>query len=327
MKFEGKDGVLTHYLIDVDNRLGDLTLVSYTHRLGVLVQLLHDKCGVTDLEQVTVQHLRQCVQHLSTAPIDAGGRRTQNDEGVLSTTTVKGYIRVWKAFFNWCYQEELITSNPADRLKSPKAPKKITPAFTEEHIGKMLAACDTSTPLGFRDYVILLLLLDTGMRVAEVASLRIENVHETYIKVEGKGRKEREIGIHPEMSKLLWKYVSKYRQPSNPDEPMLLLGRGKPLHISGIQHVVKRIQRATGLSDIKFTAHVFRHTHSKMYLDNGGELFKLSRELGHSSIQVTKIYLEDFGSSEARKDHDSFSPLSVIPLRKKVKKARKVEGE
>ncbi len=191
----------------------------------------------------------------------------------------------------------------------------------------MLNACDTSTPIGFRDYVILLLLLNTGMRVAEIASLRVENVHETYIKVEGKGRKEREIGIHPEMSKLLWKYVSKYRSPSNPNEPMLLLGRGKPLHISGIQHVVKRIQSATGLSDIKFTAHVFRHTHSKMYLDNGGELFKLSRELGHSSIQVTKIYLEDFGSSEARKDHDSFSPLSVIPLRRKVKKTRKVEGE
>ncbi len=124
MKFEGKDGVLTHYLIDVDNRLGDLTLDSYTQRLGALVQLLREKCGVTDLEQVTTLHLRQCVQHLSTVPIEAKGRHTQSDEGILSTVTIKAYIRVWKVFFSWCYQEELITSNPADRLKSPKAPKR-----------------------------------------------------------------------------------------------------------------------------------------------------------------------------------------------------------
>ena len=63
MKFEGKDGVLTHYLMDVDNRLGDLTLPSYTQRLEMLVRLLHDLCSITEIEQVDIKHLRQCVQH------------------------------------------------------------------------------------------------------------------------------------------------------------------------------------------------------------------------------------------------------------------------
>lgn len=315
MKIEGKDGVLTHYLMDVDNRLDDDTLVSYIHRLDVLVTLLRDLFGVTEIEQVTVLHLRQCVQHLLTVPVKVVKRRPESENGVLSVNTVKGYMRVWKAFFNWCYQEELIPTNPVSRLKSPKAPKKVTPAFTEDHIQRMLAACDTSKPVGFRDYVILLLLLDTGMRVAEIGSLRVENVHDTYIKVEGKGRKEREIGIHPEMSKLLWKYIHKYRRAPE-GEPLLFMGRSGPLGVYGIQYVIKTIKKKTGLENIRVSAHVFRHTHSKMYMENGGDLFKLSRELGHSSVQVTKIYLEDFGSTEARKEHNSYTPLSFMHLKK-----------
>src|SRR6266487_1564874 len=328
MKLDGEDGVLEHYLIDVDNNLGDLTLVSYTQRLGVLVRLLRDLCQVSGLEQVTVLHLRQCVQHLLTSPVEfvpRHGRKTDDGEK-LSVVTVKAYIRVWKAFFSWCYQEELIDINPAARLKHPKAPKRIRPAFTAEHIEKMLAVCDTSTPVGFRDHVILLLLLDTGIRIAEISTLRVSSVHDRYIKVMGKGRKEREIGIYPEMSKLLWKYIHKHRKPDDPAEAALFIGKGQPLHPGGVHTIIKRIQKLSGLEDIKFSAHVFRHTFAKMYLDSGGDLFKLSREMGHSDVNITKTYLEDFGSSEARKDHNSFSPLAGIQIRKGAKRIKASDG-
>src|SRR2546425_538521 len=99
----------------------------------------------------------------------------------------------------------------------------------------MLATCDLSTDLGFRDYVVLLLLFDTGMRISEVCSLRIADVHDTYVKVFGKGRKEREIGIHPEVSKLLWKYVHKHRLAKDPSETLIFLNRmGKPLRSQGL---------------------------------------------------------------------------------------------
>jgi integrase/recombinase XerD len=320
MELEGKDGVLTHYLMDVDNRLDDDTLVSYTYRLGVLVNLLRDLCGVTEIERVETKHLRQCVQHLLTVPVEIVKCRPVSGNGVLAISTVKGYIRVWKAFFNWCYQEDLIPTNPAGRLKPPKAPQRVTPTFTDEHIEMMIAVCDTSTPFGFRDYVILLLLLDTGIRLAEIAGLTLADIHDGYIKVTGKGRKDREVGIHPDVSKLLWKYVHKYRKPADPDERALFIGRKGVMTSVGIGLVIKRIQRESGLSDIKLTPHVFRHTHSKMYMDNGGDLFKLSRELGHSSVQVTKIYLEDFGSTEARKDHNSYTPLSFMHLKKNTKR-------
>jgi integrase/recombinase XerD len=330
------DETLKHYLIDVDNNLGDLTLKKYTQCLGVLLQLLATVCtdqrgnsvSVVDLEQVTTFYLRQCVQHLLTTPVNLAsshGRRPEYGE-TLAPSTVKGYIRVWKAFFGWCFEEELIDTNPAVRLKHPKAPKRIRPAFIAEHIEKMLAACDTSTLDGFRDKVILLLLLDTGLRISEISALCVYDVHDTYIKVMGKGRKEREVGIYPEMSKLLWKYIHKHRAPANPNEAALFIGRGKRLQAPGIHAVIKRIQKASGLEDIKFSAHVFRHTFAKMYLKSGGDLFKLSRQLGHSDVQTTKIYLEDFNSSDARKDHDSFSPLAGIDLKKRSKRKKDVDG-
>lgn len=329
------DETLKHYLIDVDNNLGDLTLKSYTQRAGLLLQLLATICkdqngesvSVTMLEQVTTLYLRQCVQHLLTTPLDltsSHGRKPEYGK-ILAPSTVKAYIRVWKAFFSWCYEEELIGSNPAARLKHPKAPNRIRPAFIAEHIEKMLAACDTSTSEGFRNRVILLLLLDTGLRIAEISSLKVSDVYDNYIKVEGKGRKEREIGIYPEMSKLLWKYIHKYRNPANPTETALFIGRGKPLNASGVHYVIKRIQKVCGLEDIKFSAHVFRHTFAKMYLKRGGDLFKLSRQLGHSDINTTKIYLEDFNSTDAREDYDAFSPLAGIDLKKRNKRKPNVD--
>jgi integrase/recombinase XerD len=320
------DDVLKRYLIDVDNRLGDLTLIAYMQRLGRLLRLLDSLCGVTELEQVTVWYLRECVQHLLTTPVEYVPRhgRKPDDGEKLSLSTVRAYIRAWKAFFSWCYQEELMEANPAARLKYPKDLKRVRPAFVPEQVERMLVACDVDTPGGFRDHVIVLLLLDTGIRRAEISSLRVSDVHDQYIKVMGKGRREREVGVYPEMGMLLWKYIHKYRKPRDPDEQTLFIGRGgEPLSLSGVHAIIKRVQKRAGLEDIKLSAHVFRHTFSKMYLERGGDLFDLSRELGHSDIGTTKKYLEDYGSSEARKHHKSFSPLASIDLNKVKRGSRR----
>jgi integrase/recombinase XerD len=323
MKLTGPDGVLEHYLMDVDNRRADLTVVTYRQRLEVLVKLLRDLCGVDELEKVTVLHLRQCVQYLLNNTVSEKGRLPGLGDR-LSPSGVAAYVRVWKAFFSWCFQEELIEVNPAARLKQPQVPKKVTPAFTSEQVEKMLAVCDMHTARGFRDYVILLLLLDTGIRIGEIAGLTVDSVNfqGSYITVDGKGGKQRDVGIYPEMSKLLWKYIHKYRKPANPDERALFLGRRGALRANGVQQMIKYVQKKAGLEDVEMHAHVFRHTHSKEYMDRGGDVLKLSRELGHSSLRTTEIYLRSFQSSDAVKDHNSHSPLSGIRFKKKGKKQR-----
>lgn len=332
MKLAGDDSVVKLFLSDMKTRrVSQHTITSYTYVLHLLVSMLETICGVTDLERVTVVHLRQCVEHLLINPVPVVKSRRPPDNGkTFSISTVRGHIRVWKAFFNWCYQEELIEKNPVLRLSAPKADKRIIPAFTDEQVEKMFSCFDLSTDIGFRDYLIILLLLDTGIRLSEIAGIEVVNVHDTYIKVFGKGRKEREVGIHPDVSKLLWKYIHKYRHPKNADETILFLGAGgrgagRPFGHDGVKHLVERVKKATGITDMRVSPHVFRHTFAKMYLKAGGDLFKLSREMGHSNIQTTKIYLEDFNSSDARNEHASFSPINRFKLLKNQKRKEKHE--
>lgn len=323
MKLDGEQGTVAHYLMVLEMRnYSPHTLVRYRYGLSILIQLLDSLCQVTELEQVTVLHLRQCVQHVRTAPITPQKSRRPPENGkTLAASSVGSFVRVWKSFFNWCFREELIEKNPVARLETPKEPKKVRPAFSDEQLQAIIDSLDLSTEQGFRDYIILILLTDTGLRRAEVASLRVEDVQVDYIRVLlGKGKKERRVGISPDLSTLLWKYIHKYRHPCIPDEPALFLATGRgnagnPFGRGGISALMNRLKKLTGIDGVRLSAHTFRHTFSKMYLQEGGDVFSLSRELGHSDIRTTQRYLEDFTSENARKRHTEFSPLNRLKVR------------
>jgi integrase/recombinase XerD len=313
----------------------EYTVRDYRHHLRVLVHLLEIQCvedgklvSVTDLRRVTTDHLRQVVRVLQTENVEGvPGRRAIL--GHLADSSVRAYVLCYKSFFSWCYHEGLIASNPADdRLELPKVEKKIRPTFSTQDVQMMLNACDRSTDDGYRDFALLLLLFDTGIRLAEIAALRVEDIHADYVKVSGKGRKQREVGIHADTSMVLWKYIEMHRDPANGRERRVFIGRyGAPLTRSGIQGLIKRIQEKAGLGDIQVHAHLFRHTFAKFYMENGGDLFSLSRELGHSDIQTTRIYLESFTSVQARKEHTKFSPVSLIQIKEKTRGRRRKKKE
>jgi integrase/recombinase XerD len=314
------DETIIHYLLSLEaRRCSPYTKVAYSHALTLMASLLADLYGVDELERVTVLHLRQCVQHLLTTPIEKKRARPASG-GVLKASSVCSYIRRWKAFFNWCCDEDLLGKSPAARLEFPQTDDEVIDTFTENQIEEMLAVFDLSTLSGFRDYVIILLMLDTGIRRSEVATLRVEDIHETYISVFGKGRKERQVGIHPKIGTLLWKYIHKYRRPARPDEPILFLsvGRsrfGRAFGRGGMEGLMRRLKDATGIDDVRLSSHTFRHTFACMYLDEGGDLFSLSRELGHSSIKTTERYLRSFTSRNARMHHNEHSPINRVKLR------------
>ena len=100
---------------------------------------------------------------------------------------------------------------------------------------------------------------------------------------------------------------------------------GLPFGVGGVKQVIKRVKKATGITDMRVSPHVFRHTFAKMYLKAGGDVFSLSREMGHSSVQITNIYLQDFNSSDARRHHTTFSPINGLKLRKNQKRKEKQE--
>jgi len=332
VKLAGEQGAVARFLMTVEMRkCSPYTLRQYRYALTLMVSLLESLCQVTELEQVTVFHLRQCVQHLLAAPVDRQKSRRPPENGeTLSTSSIGTYERTWKAFFNWCLKEELIGKNPALRLEFPRVEEKLVPAFSDNQAQKMLDSFDLSTEEGFRDYLILLLLIDTGLRRSEVARLHVEDVQLDYIRVQGKGRKERRVGISPELSMLLWKYIHKYRHPRKPDEPVLFLSTGNrsaglPFGRGGMNGLMARLKRITGIDDVRLSPHTFRHTFARMYLEEGGDLFSLSREMGHSDVKTTQRYLRSFTSDNARKHHNEFSPLRRLKVRtsRKGKEKRK----
>jgi integrase/recombinase XerD len=318
---------IQHFVSDCEIRgLAGETVAWYQQRLGLFARKLAEVANVAHLEEIKIIHLRQVVQHLMNTQAGANNPRVPTRDCALSPFTVRGYVRAVKVFFNWCYQEELIESNPSARLVQPKAPDNLVATFTVEHVEKMLATCNLKTAMGFRDYVILLVLLDTGMRISELCGLTLADVQGSYVKVTGKGRKEREIGMHPNVARLVWRYVNKYRGVFEGVENVFLGRGGRALHAEGLDALLDRVKRASGISGVRVSAHTFRHTFAKFYLARGGELFDLAREMGHCTVQVTEIYLKDYRSSEARKKHSKYSPIESVKLPSKRRRGRKETG-
>jgi integrase/recombinase XerD len=315
------------YILDCRTRgRSERTIEWYEQKLNVFANWMNEEEEVTTLEEVTILHLRSFILHMQSIQV---GRTTVNKDGDMSQVsplTIKGYVQVVKGFFTWCYREELIEKNPAARLQLPSIPDYIIPTFETEHIKLMLDACDTSSTLGYRDYTIILVLLETGVRISELCDLRVQDVHDDYIRVVGKGRKEREVGMSASVSKCLWKYINKYRKPHDEHESRVFINRyGVPLTPTGVDQLLDDIKDRCGITGVRVSAHTFRHTFARIYLEQGGDIYKLSLLMGHSDIDVTQEYLKDFRKRAARQGHDRFSAVSAMEVLAKKKRRKKPE--
>ncbi len=294
------------------------TIRSYRSQLGVVGRWLEGQ-SVVEVEDVTVAHLREFLvetQHRQASSINPM-RHGKADDHALSPLSLEGYVKVIKVFFNWLFEEEVIDKNPSTRIKKPQGEKKLRVSFSDEHLQALFGICDLETPLGFRDYTMMLVLLDTGVRVEELTKLTVEDVHEGYLTIKGKGRKEREVGVTPVTSKFLWKYVNLHRPAESEDVTALFTNiRGQRLTPSGVEQVFDKLGEAAELGEtIQVTPHILRHTFARTWLERGGDVYSLSRLMGHSSVKITEIYLEDFKSRQARERHTQFSPLGKLRVR------------
>jgi integrase/recombinase XerD len=315
---------MEQFLLDLE-ALGrsESLLRRYPSVLGQLERWLREQ-GIEELEEITLLHLRKFVQFVRGASAEERGVERRGT-GRLAASSVALYVRLLKRFFRWCYQEELLEHDPAGRLRQPRVEKKVKPTLRPEQVEALLEVCDVSTRDGLRDYAIVAVLLDTGMRVSELVGMELGDLDLRHrcVKVrKGKGRKERMVGLYPAVAKVLWRYlqVARPKYPCAAREARVWLGARGPLREQGVRAMLRRLVREAGLEAYieqgkcpRVTPHVFRHTFSKRYLLRGGDLFKLSRMLGHSSVQVTsEVYLSDFNAEDALGDHDEYSPSGEI---------------
>jgi len=183
---------------------------------------------------------------------------------------------------------------------------------------------------GYRDMVIVLTLLDTGLRVNELINLKMDNVwlEEGLIKVLGKGNKERLVPIGKQIRKLLWCYTTQYRpDPAWPNLNNLFLTRdGRPLTKNRVDSIMKRYGKIAGLTGVRCSPHTLRYTFAINFLGNDGDIFSLQKILGHSSLEMTRRYCE-LANVDIKKAHAIASPVDNLVIERKLFIVRRVKGK
>ena len=212
----------------------------------------------------------------------------------------------------------MIEVNPFDKVKVPKAPKKIIIPFSEDQIRVLLSVIDARSPIGFRDWTIILALLDTGIRVTELTELELEDVSlaQRCLKIHGKGNKERIVPIGISVQRALAKYINKHRpKPTYPLSDKFFLNReGLPLTSNGIQSIIERHATKAGIHGVRASPHTFRHTFAISYLRNGGDVFTLQRILGHETLDMVRNYV-NVAQYDLQEVHLRCSPVDNMKIK------------
>lgn len=271
----------------------------------------------TDVFGISTQHIRGFILDLQSVNRFAAHPFAKPQDTKLAGHTVNTYMRSLRAFWRWLEDEQIIEQNPFSRLKVPKAPKRVIPTFSEEQIRALLAQVDTSSPTGFRNYTIILLLLDTMVRVSELTTCRMEdlNLEGRCLKVWGKGSKERIVPFGRTIQRALWRYTTLYHpEPQTPRQDMLFLNAdGRPMTKNRIEAILKGYGKKAGIRGVRVSPHTFRHTGAVAFLRNGGDLFSLQRIMGHSTLEVLRGYV-NLNQGDLNRVHGKASPLDNLGL-------------
>ena len=201
-----------------------------------------------------------------------------------------------KNFFKYLVFEDYITTNPVELIESPKLGRHLPDTISLNEIDRLIAHIDLSHPQGERNRCIIETLYSCGLRVSELVGLKISDLFfdESFIKVSGKGNKERFVPIDASTQKFIEIYIDQVRckidvKPEFTDI-LFLNRRGKQLTRAMIFTIIKQLAEKAGLQK-NISPHTFRHSFATHLLENGADLRSIQLMLGHESITTTEIYV------------------------------------
>ena len=275
--------------------------------------LLHNDFFNSGIENVGKPELRAYLQYLKTT--SKWSKKGMKDKGTLSPFTIEGHVRAIKAFWSWLLRDGHLESNPLEKFPLPKVPKSLIKTLTNDEIRRLLKAVDKSSPTGSRNYLILLLFLDTGIRVSELANIKLSDMDsvDRSMKVLGKGRKERIVFYSVPVKKVISQYIKLYR-PSMcnvKSDYLFPTSIGEAISINCVQQFMRRLAVKAGLSPSKCHPHILRHNFATMTLANGANPVYLKEIMGHESFQTTQKYLHP-QPQDLRKQHLRYSPVTNL---------------
>lgn len=276
---ESKKGYET--FLRLEKSLSQNSVSAYVNDINKLISFVEENYPTLTPESIKLVQLRKFVEWM-------------NGKGVSPRTQARTISGI-KSFYKFLLIEEVVENDPTTLLESPKIGRKLPDVLTDEEINRLIDSVDLAKPEGLRNKAILETLYSCGLRVSELVNLRLSNLHfeQEFLKIAGKGEKERLVPISKRAIDDIKRYVASYRKKLKIDkmsENILFLNRrGRKLSRVMIFTIVKGLAEKIKLGK-SISPHTFRHSFASALVQGGADLRAVQEMLGHESILTTEIY-------------------------------------
>ena len=266
------------------------TITDYTNKLRPFLE----QFGERELAELRPENLNEYARHL---------RETHSN-----TITIQSYVRALRAFLNWLYLGDYVEADFCRKFRLPKARKPFLNVLSDREIERVFAVYgDSSNVIHLRNRVILSLMLDAGLRLNEVVTAQVTDLHlpEGYLIVTGKGSKQRAVSF----GVTTLEHLKAYLYAVTPSRALLQTAEGEPLTRDTLKNMFRKLKRKSGVE--RLHPHLLRHTFATRYLENGGSIYTLKELLGHTTLKQTQAYLH-VAQNRRHLDFARYSPLDNI---------------
>lgn len=267
--------------LKLEKSLADNSVEAYSRDIEKLYQFSEIQAIKLKPESITLGDLRQFINWV-------------NELGMIPSSQARILSGI-KAFYKYMLMEDIIKNDPSELLESPKIQRKLPDTLSYQDINKLIAAIDLSKPEGPRNKAILETLYGSGLRVSELTELKLSNLYLDieFIKVTGKGNKERLVPIGAEAINALQIYTGSLRVhipiKKGEEDIVFLNRRGARLSRQMIFLMIQSLAQVVGLKKT-ISPHTFRHSFATHLVEGGADLRAVQEMLGHESITTTEIY-------------------------------------
>lgn len=268
------------YYLEVDKRLSLNSVKSYLTDLKKYEAFLIKYQNVFSVDDITSDMIEKYILSLK--------------RGGFSKSSIQRKIVCIKEFHKFLHDEGIVKTNPAKFIGNVKKDKTLPEVLTVNEVDKMISSIDTQTDIGIRNKAMLELLYGSGLRVSELVNLKINDIHlrGMYIKILGKGNKERELPLSENAVIAIRNYIENSRPKmlkSAFSDILFLNYLGKPLSRQSVFKLIKELALENGINK-EISPHTLRHSFATHLLEAGVDLRYVQEMLGHEDISTTQIY-------------------------------------
>lgn len=276
----------------IEKKLSNNTKMAYERDLKAFASYLNNK----NTENITANDIKDYIGYL-------------NNIKEKDKTVARKIVSI-RTFFDYLMKNKKINVNPCEKIESPKPRKTLPKTLNEDEINKLLDI-NAKTALEWRNKAMIELMYATGLRVSELVELVVNdiNLNDNYVRVFGKGKKERIVPMADITTNVLKEYINVYRDSllkGYLTDKVFISSYGKGMTRQGFFKNLKKIAREKGIEK-DFSPHTLRHSFATHLLEHGADLRAIGEMLGHENIKTTQIYTH-LSNNKIKSDYEEYHP-------------------